>query len=569
MMYNKTIRIVLGIVIFVIVTCTIVISIYNKNNTNINSSSNNSNNNNIEEDNDEYIDIDMIEDSYVDEEIIDNNKNTKPDIDNKENAQTESKTPTETKQEEQKIEQTKPDIDNKENVQTESKTPTEPKQEEQKIEQTKQNENNIIPKINVVNKVNIKLGESTTIKATSNTSNSFTYLSSDTKIATVSSAGVVTPKRTGEVIIITKNKDTEAKTTVNITGYRIHFIKTLKAGDSILLESNGEFGLVDTGDNYEFREDNTLRNYLNKYNIKSLKFIILSHLHIDHSGGLIVWGKEGNELKNMVDKVYYKSQYFETDSKYSDYSNFIKNYFCGSKNISECSKLIAVDKKEENGKKFNITLGNDMVINFYNTIPRSSSDNVTTYNYYNSVVPSNGRKYNDNINSIVNYVTVNNHSALLTGDMMYKETMNYILNNIINQGENKLDIFKIPHHGLLNCTDQGTNVTKPDTNKRLFVNSKYYLATALVDEKYNGESYGGLNGLYRNFVEQPNKEETTIYGCYQFLMKYGTTARVGLCNTYFSRNANASDGAIIIDFTNSNSTLVGGGRGKDVSSRCN
>ena len=52
-------------------------------------------------------------------------------------------------------------------------------------------------------------------------------------------------------------------------------------------------------------------------------------------------------------------------------------------------------------------------------------------------------------------------------------------------------------------------------------------------------------------------------------MKFGTTSRVGLCNTYFARNANDSTGAIIFDFTNSKVVLTGGGRGKDTSTRCN
>ena len=63
---------------------------------------------------------------------------------------------------------------------------------------------------------------------------------------------------------------------------RVHFID-VGQGDSILLESKGEFVLVDAGEK-EYGE--TVLDYINSHCADSLKYMVATHPHTDHIGGL-------------------------------------------------------------------------------------------------------------------------------------------------------------------------------------------------------------------------------------------------------------------------------------------
>lgn len=102
---------------------------------------------------------------------------------------------------------------------------------------------------------------------------------------------------------------------------RLHFIKDASfGGDAIVIESNGHFGLIDTmnpGDSSEFKDiapnwndsvDNGTKVYNYVYGLmssssrKKLDFLILSHNHSDHIGGV-------SEIKDLIDDktvVFYK-----------------------------------------------------------------------------------------------------------------------------------------------------------------------------------------------------------------------------------------------------------------------
>ncbi len=63
---------------------------------------------------------------------------------------------------------------------------------------------------------------------------------------------------------------------------RVHFID-VDQGDSILVESNGEYMLVDAG---EEDQGTTVVNYINSLGIKELKYVVATHPHSDHIGGM-------------------------------------------------------------------------------------------------------------------------------------------------------------------------------------------------------------------------------------------------------------------------------------------
>ena len=62
----------------------------------------------------------------------------------------------------------------------------------------------------------------------------------------------------------------------------VHFID-VGQGDSTLLESKGEFVLIDAGEN---AYGTTVADYLNSRGVKTLRYVIATHPHSDHVGGL-------------------------------------------------------------------------------------------------------------------------------------------------------------------------------------------------------------------------------------------------------------------------------------------
>lgn len=64
---------------------------------------------------------------------------------------------------------------------------------------------------------------------------------------------------------------------------KIHFLNTIWA-DSILIESQGHFGLIDAASDFYYP---MIKGYLEKLNIKELDFLILTHFHNDHYGCIL------------------------------------------------------------------------------------------------------------------------------------------------------------------------------------------------------------------------------------------------------------------------------------------
>lgn len=113
------------------------------------------------------------------------------------------------------------------------------------------------------------------------------------------------------------------------TGAKIHFISLDAQSDAILLESNGKYALIDSGEDwdaitpdnwtpdYPYRQGITqgigyeqqVIHYLEKLGVTKLEFYLATHAHSDHIGSC------DEVLRQFsVDKLYIK-EYSET---YSD-----------------------------------------------------------------------------------------------------------------------------------------------------------------------------------------------------------------------------------------------------------
>ena len=76
-----------------------------------------------------------------------------------------------------------------------------------------------------------------------------------------------------------ETQQTSAQTDAN---FAVHFVD-VGQGDCTLVESNGEYLLIDAGENGHETE---VLNYLRSMNIEKLDYIIVTHQHSDHIGGM-------------------------------------------------------------------------------------------------------------------------------------------------------------------------------------------------------------------------------------------------------------------------------------------
>lgn len=91
-----------------------------------------------------------------------------------------------------------------------------------------------------------------------------------------------------------KNKTTKSKETRG--KLKIHFID-IGEGDSILLENEGHYMMVDYGEAYSYKK---LKKYLKDKKIKKLDFAVLTHEHKDHIGGMANFLKDFKPKKVLM-----------------------------------------------------------------------------------------------------------------------------------------------------------------------------------------------------------------------------------------------------------------------------
>lgn len=87
----------------------------------------------------------------------------------------------------------------------------------------------------------------------------------------------------------------------------VHYID-VGQGDSVLIESEGHFMLIDAG---ERNMSSTVIKYLNNQGVQKLDYIIATHPHSDHIGGLIYIIDEFQIEKILMPDVIHTSQTFE------------------------------------------------------------------------------------------------------------------------------------------------------------------------------------------------------------------------------------------------------------------
>lgn len=224
---------------------------------------------------------------------------------------------------------------------------------------------------------------------------------------------------------------------INVDGnLQIHFIDVGQA-DSILIKQDNNYMLIDGGNN---EDGDMLVKYLKEQGVEKLDYIIATHPHEDHIGGLDdVLNEFDTDLVLMPDKI-------TTTKTFEDFLLAIKNRQDTKNKNGENVTLKKVPKLEE---KYN--LGNASFVIY---APNSSSyDELNNY-------------------SIVIKLSFGNNAFLFTGDaekLSEKEMLdkNYDL---------KADVLKIGHHGSSTSTsDEFLEAVSP----------KYAVLSVGEDNSYN------------------------------------------------------------------------------------
>lgn len=334
---------------------------------------------------------------------------------------------------------------------------------------------------------------------------------------------------------------------------KIHFIRV--NGDSILLESNGKYGLIDTGTDTSFEK---IKNYLKKIGVKELEFLIISHNHNDHTGSAVQLASYFN-IKKLYMKTY-TNQDETSEVNRQIYKNIQSNYN---------GRIVYIDKdptfrESAKGSRF-IMLG-EMKVYFYNTAQRfqvNKPSGAAVYTDYYSDSYYSG--ISENYNSIVNLVVVNGHKILLTADMESPTIMNGLFKKrILAYNIKTLDVFKIPHHACFNCV--GYKRKDEKTEWSMPINVKYYVTTSSINKKHssyqdlnaNAKGHEGISEYLEAFTQKDkNGKEYTKYvnSCFYNLMGNDKKkAKEVMCKSYYTVD---SKEAVIFDYSRDSLKITG------------
>ncbi len=370
-----------------------------------------------------------------------------------------------------------------------------------------------------------------TVTPTNAANKTLTWSSSNTSVATVDSNGNIKAVGQGSAIITVKSNNNISKTiSVTVKSVeRIHFIPTMAHinadnghGDSILLESNGHYAMIDTG-NASAESRKNLLTYLNKLGIKKLDFILLTHLHSDHYGGINYLLKKNIRVDTLYIKRYSSSLGENYASTYSGIIDCAKGNTDGCTKVSNIVYTQTIDKStcpehsNQAHSDFNCTANitfQNMNIKLYNTAyVMKDGDIGPNGKFYKSYKKKDGVYETININyeSIYEYITVNNHKIVLAADAVgeYSGAGNLFESDtwykkIMQDSGTNIDVLKAPHHGDIN-SDKNYSKLKPKSV--VVTNASKNLGTRTGVKDY--ESYGAR--LYFAEYYSSTSELKTLY----------------------------------------------------------
>ena len=259
-----------------------------------------------------------------------------------------------------------------------------------------------------------------------------------------------------------------AVTSAEKTADRIHFIALNDPhvdSDSILIESNGLYGLIDASnpsglynDKYGFKVDQsngmTVVKYLTDLNVTHLQFVLATHSHTDHIGGIPDVAASG--LVNQDTVYIYKTYNLNPYAQPTWHNDYYYNLALDAMKAKGATLLNVLDPNTVALAKLGATFVN---------VPASDSNKtgehidftmgdflIKLFNLHTESL------LNENLNAIVTTVTKDNSRAVLMSDMEmdeYKESK--IVNAILSEDSTTpVDVYQVGHHGYYTSTSVDT-----------------------------------------------------------------------------------------------------------------
>lgn len=269
--------------------------------------------------------------------------------------------------------------------------------------------------------------------------------------------------------------------------FQIHYID-VGAGDGALLQygegSSAEYAMIDTGADYytttkgqQIDTSDWAYNYLKKKGVTKLKFILLTHPHRDHIGGLERILREDDI---DVEKIYGNNRNLTYSGADGNNKEFNKEFYKET--------LEAIDSyADRNGKDENFyevpVMGNTVSIGsahlqFYGPADESNYQ-------YGRAVNLDIREINKR--SIVCKITNGKNTFLMTGDAQ-RQT----IEAIVKKGYNlSAQVLKVPHHGMQDVVeDNKIGKDYPSDHKYLF--DKANASISVVSNGYDNDNESPL-----------------------------------------------------------------------------
>ena len=277
--------------------------------------------------------------------------------------------------------------------------------------------------------------------------------------------------------------------------FKIHFID-VGCADGALLQygegSNAKYAMIDTGaGKYNGTKDKTYAKkkdpayeYLKKIGVKHLEFVILTHPHRDHIGGLVKILKDKTITINTIYGNSLEMTYLRSNDNVK-------------KQTSETAKWTKFDSDTYQNVKDEIEKRNseeDESFHVKYVIPKAGSKiylgqaQITFYgplenNYkYGRQVNLNVRQ--ENKYSIVTRIVYGKNSFLMTGDAQ-RET----IEKIIKKGYNlQAQVLKEPHHGYQDVKEKDKLIAGRTSDHKLLIDhTKANIAVISNGYKNTGE----------------------------------------------------------------------------------